>query len=231
MKMKELESRTGVNREAIRYYIREGLLPEPVKPKRNVAEYANEHVERTLLIKHLQDEHFLPLKLVKDVLNKVTQDPSLNTLNRPALTQLLPALIKDTDDQSPSSVARLADATCLTSEDIESMAAVGAIVIGPDGEIAPRDAEIVRLWGAARAVGFTPERGYVDDFMQRYVALAEQWAEIEAQLFLDAFPASESDDKAALAGARGIEIANRLVALLHTNAVLKKIETLTSQQT
>ena len=34
MKMKELEARTGVGREAIRFYIREGLLPEPERPKR-----------------------------------------------------------------------------------------------------------------------------------------------------------------------------------------------------
>ena len=69
MKMKELESQTGVNREAIRFYIREGLLPEPEKPRRNVAYYTKEHVERIRLIKKLQDEHFLPLKRVKAVLD------------------------------------------------------------------------------------------------------------------------------------------------------------------
>ena len=39
MKMKELERETGVGRETIRFYIREGLLPEPERPKRNVAAY------------------------------------------------------------------------------------------------------------------------------------------------------------------------------------------------
>ena len=29
MKMRELEQRTGVNRETIRVYLRQGLLPEP----------------------------------------------------------------------------------------------------------------------------------------------------------------------------------------------------------
>ena len=33
MKMKELEDRSGIGRETIRYYIREGLLPEPERPK------------------------------------------------------------------------------------------------------------------------------------------------------------------------------------------------------
>ena len=37
LKMKDLERTTGVGREAIRFYIREGLLPEPERPSRNVA--------------------------------------------------------------------------------------------------------------------------------------------------------------------------------------------------
>ena len=54
MKMKELEAATGIGRETIRYYIREGLLPEPVRPKRNVATYGREHVKRLNLIRRLQ---------------------------------------------------------------------------------------------------------------------------------------------------------------------------------
>ena len=39
LKMRDLERATGVGREAIRYYIREGLLPEPERTARNVAWY------------------------------------------------------------------------------------------------------------------------------------------------------------------------------------------------
>ena len=38
MKMAELERRSGVGRETIRYYIREGLLPERERRARNVAD-------------------------------------------------------------------------------------------------------------------------------------------------------------------------------------------------
>jgi DNA-binding transcriptional MerR regulator len=44
---------TGVGREAIRYYIREGL-PEPARPDRNFALYDASFVERILLVKRLQ---------------------------------------------------------------------------------------------------------------------------------------------------------------------------------
>ncbi|MBM4245501.1 MAG: MerR family transcriptional regulator [Deltaproteobacteria bacterium] len=65
--MKDLERATGVSRETIRYYIREGLLPEPERPGRNVAWYDASFVEHILLIKRLQGERFLPLSVIKGI--------------------------------------------------------------------------------------------------------------------------------------------------------------------
>jgi DNA-binding transcriptional MerR regulator len=67
--MRELEARSGVGREAIRYYIREGVLPQPHRPRRNVANYSEEHVARLSLIRELKDKRLLPLKAVKAVLD------------------------------------------------------------------------------------------------------------------------------------------------------------------
>ncbi len=53
LKMKDLERMNGVGRETIRYYIHEGLLPEPERPARNVAWYSEEFVERIDAIKEL----------------------------------------------------------------------------------------------------------------------------------------------------------------------------------
>ena len=46
--MRDLERASGVGRETIRYYIGLGLLPEPARPKPNVADYGEEHVSRLL---------------------------------------------------------------------------------------------------------------------------------------------------------------------------------------
>ena len=54
----------------IKHYLREGLLPEPVKTSRNMAWYPREFVERVQLIKQLQEERFLPLKVIKEVLEQ-----------------------------------------------------------------------------------------------------------------------------------------------------------------
>ena len=67
MKMQDLERTTGVGRETIRFYIREGLLPQPERPSRNVAWYDESFVERIALIKELQQKRFLPLHIIKTI--------------------------------------------------------------------------------------------------------------------------------------------------------------------
>ena len=53
MKMRDLEAKTGVNRETIRVYFREGLLPEPNRPARNVADYGDEHARAVTAVRKL----------------------------------------------------------------------------------------------------------------------------------------------------------------------------------
>ncbi len=75
MKMRDLIKRTGVSRESIHYYIREGMLPDIEKPSPNQAIYTEEHVERILFIKKLQEKHYLPIPLIKKVLNWQVDSP------------------------------------------------------------------------------------------------------------------------------------------------------------
>ena len=68
--MKQLAEASGVSAATIKHYLREGLLPEPVKTSRNMAYYPPEFVERIRLIKQLQEERFMPLKVISDLLDE-----------------------------------------------------------------------------------------------------------------------------------------------------------------
>ena len=68
--MGELAEASGVPVPTIKHYLREGLLPEPVKTSRNMAYYPPEFVDRIKLIKQLQEERFMPLKAIKSVLDE-----------------------------------------------------------------------------------------------------------------------------------------------------------------
>ena len=71
LRMRELAERSGVSAGTIKHYLREGLLgdgSEVVRTSRNMAYYPPDFVERVKLIKRLQEERFMPLRLIRDVM-------------------------------------------------------------------------------------------------------------------------------------------------------------------
>ena len=70
MKIGELVKRTGVPKETIHFYIREGLLRKPRKSGINSAEYNERYVERIQLIKDLRDNYYLPIPEIKKVVKE-----------------------------------------------------------------------------------------------------------------------------------------------------------------
>src|SRR4051812_5551145 len=75
LKISELADRSDVSVGTIKHYLREGLLPDPVKTSRNMAYYPPEFAERIRLIKQLQEERFLPLKVIRELLDSGNGDP------------------------------------------------------------------------------------------------------------------------------------------------------------
>lgn len=68
LRMSELAEASGVPSATIKHYLREGLLPKPVKTSRNMAWYSPDYVKRIKLIKRLQEERYMPLKVIKRIL-------------------------------------------------------------------------------------------------------------------------------------------------------------------
>jgi DNA-binding transcriptional MerR regulator/tetratricopeptide (TPR) repeat protein len=69
MRMAELCTRSGVARETIHFYLREGLLPRPRKGGRTVAYYDEQHLERLRTIRRLREEKYLPLAVIRRLLD------------------------------------------------------------------------------------------------------------------------------------------------------------------
>jgi DNA-binding transcriptional MerR regulator len=71
LKMSELAEASGVSAATIKHYLREGLLDggeSVVRTSRNMAYYPPEFVERIRTIKRLQEERFMPLRVIRGVL-------------------------------------------------------------------------------------------------------------------------------------------------------------------
>jgi len=70
LRIGELSRRTGISTSAINYYVREGLLPPPLKTAPNMAYYDPGYVDMVNSIKILQREKGLKLDEIKELLEQ-----------------------------------------------------------------------------------------------------------------------------------------------------------------
>ena len=70
MRIKELSAATGVQIETIRFYEKQGLLPEPARSANSYREYEVSHLERLAFVRHCRALD-MPLADVKRLLNFV----------------------------------------------------------------------------------------------------------------------------------------------------------------
>ena len=76
MKISTVVKRTGVPKETIHFYIREGLLRKPYKSGVNIADYNENHVKQIRFIKELRDNYYFPIPLIRKIIRKVKKQPS-----------------------------------------------------------------------------------------------------------------------------------------------------------
>ncbi len=227
IKMKELEARTGVGREAIRFYIREGILPEPEKPKRNVAYYSEDHVRRLVTIRQLREEREISLASIKHLLSSSDFDSLTRGQSLQGLERMLPALLDGVVPGPDRRVDELLEVEDITSAELEELAAAGIVhPLERDGDrwLNFRDSAIVRKWSRIRSLGFTRERGYDLRVLHLYRELAQSLAAEEVEQFLAAFSGELGPEVAADRAARALGEANDILGQMHVQAVLEALD-------
>jgi len=224
LKMKDLERATGVGREAVRYYIREGLLPEPHRPGRNVAWYDQSFVERIQLIKQLQERRFLPLRVIKSI---VAGDSPPSIVEQGALAALdgrLPPAADLALEPPPEQLAALAARTGVPIDEIQTLAANEAITLVTRGGkvwLEGPSIQLVELWARLRAAGFTAESGFGPEKARLYVDMVRWLAREELREFTHAFAGRVGADELVRLAEEGIRLGSEMIALLRRAALLR----------
>lgn len=67
-KMKDLVNLSGVSKQTIHFYLREGLLLPPVHTSKNMSYYDESTIDDIRFIKELQGKRYLPLIRIKEIL-------------------------------------------------------------------------------------------------------------------------------------------------------------------
>ena len=220
MKMRELEQRSGVGRETIRYYIGMGLLPEPARPKPNVADYSEEHVRRLAVIRRLQAERYLPLGFIKTVLERPTSGeiaalPGLDVMlaTRPRRRRRRTAARR---------LMRRRLSAGLEPAELEVLARDGVVAVN-GGALEPLDLAIAKAWGRVKASGYAPEAGFFAEDAALYVETLEPLARREIERFYGRLTGSGTVEDAARLGAGRHRAINDLIALIRTRMLLKLV--------
>ncbi len=198
MKMRDLEARTEVNRETIRVYMRHGLIPQPVRPKPNVADYDESHVRAVQAVRDLQRNSGLTLRQIKDVLSGQSNERRVDASAFHNLEELVAARMGQSGN--PILLATLANQWPSAEADALAMAANGVVAIvqtraGP--ALSVTDSRLVTIWSEMREVGFTEKLGFSPDILSFYVQPAQAIAEEEARRFLAATEGRISEEQAA----------------------------------
>jgi len=227
MKMKELEDRSGIGRETIRYYIREGLLPEPDRPKINVAIYNEDHLHRLNLIRTLQRERFLPLGVIRRLIEEAgDRDPDM-VPGLFGLEIMLADRLGAEASRTTVELEKLSAESGMPVAEIHQLADEEIIAVHerPDGTqiLSSQDAALISSWARIQSFGFEAQKGYGPAHLKKYQAFAEGLAETEVTTFYDQLSEGLDTDTAASMAASAIPLALEVFGHLRTKAILRKV--------
>ncbi|MEZ4266127.1 MAG: MerR family transcriptional regulator [Myxococcota bacterium] len=221
LRMSDLCRETGLDRQAIHFYIREGLLPPGEKSGRNMAFYKPAHLRRLRLIRKLQHERFLPLKAIKGLLDQT--DEGFSEEQRGFLGELRGRLAGELAPRpvagEPVPLAPLLERSGVTAAEIDRMAAVGFVepTCMPDGTPAIAASEVwrVEFWGRMRAAGFSDSLGFSVEDIAIYEEFVDRLVQTEAAIVSERLAAIGPDAAAPMVEA-ALPIIQELLVRLHT---------------
>jgi len=215
--MADLVRQTGVGRETIRFYIREGLLPEPERPARNMAWYSDEHIRLLHTIRQLKDEEFLPLGAIKAVLHD-RDAHHFSGRQRQMLDRMRRRLrLQRTEVGTGHSRRKLADLLDISQDELHQAEKIG-FIRAHAAQLSEEEERLLTLWAEMRDAGLSLARGLGPETLQFINSAVEQVFREEIRIFSEYLRDLSDAETDALLNVV-IPDVNRAFALLHTRRV------------
>jgi DNA-binding transcriptional MerR regulator len=218
LRMRELAEASGVPAPTIKHYLREGLLPEPVKTSRNMAYYPPEFVDRIKLIKRLQEERFLPLKAIKNVLD---EDPDRAEAMLALGDQILDRALAG--ERSRTSAAEVRRRYGVPKEVLDRLAELEVLTPTSRG-YSPSDVTIIEAISRFRAGGYDEQIGFTVYDTLRYKAALEELVRQEVNVVMDRLAGEVPPERVVEMLEAGAQPLKDLIAALHTKLMVAELE-------
>lgn len=218
LRMRELAAASGVPAPTIKHYLREGLLPEPVKTSRNMAYYPPEFVDRIKLIKRLQEERFLPLKAIRKVLD---EDPDRAQAMLELGDQILDRALAG--ERSRTSAAEVRKRYGLPKEVLDRLADLEVLTPNSRG-YSPSDVTIIEAISRFRAGGYDEQIGFTVYDTLRYKAALEELVRQEVDVVMERLAGEVPPERVVEMLEVGAQPLKDLIAALHTKLMVAELE-------
>jgi DNA-binding transcriptional MerR regulator len=218
LKMSELAERSGVSAGTIKHYLREGLLgngDEVKRTSRNMAYYPPDFVERIQLIKRLQEERFMPLRVIRQVMGA---DPERAARLIELEDRILERAIK-AGESGRVSRARVGAAYDVPRNVLDRLEELGILTPNARGYDAD-DVAIIEAISRFRAGGYEEAIGFTVYDTLRYRDALTPLVEEEVSVLLDRLAGQVEVERAVEIIASGTEPLRDLIGAMHSKLLL-----------
>ena len=226
LRMSELARRSGVSAGTIRHYLREGLLGDGAqieRTSRNMAYYPPTFVARIELIKRLQEQRFMPLRVIRELL---AQDP-----------ERVHALL-DFEQRVIASALASAEAGSLSGKQVRERYGVPENVLSRLAEIGvltpsrtrsrgaryeQDDVKVIEAISRFRASGYEEELGFTVYDTLRYQEALQPLVREEVDALLIRLAGEVSVERALEMLTAGAEPLRDLIGAMHSKLLLSEL--------
>ncbi len=221
LKMRDLAEQSGVSAGTIKHYLREGLLgdgTDVVRTSRNMAWYPPEFVERIRLIKRLQEERFMPLRVIAHVMR---DDPERAAALIDLEDRILERAIRasETDRVTRAAARRRYDLPDPVLDRLEEIGVLSPTARGYDAD----DVAIIEAISRFRAGGYDEALGFTVYDTLRYQEALAPLVEREVRVLLDRLAGEVPVERAAEIIASGAEPLRELIGAMHSKLLLAEL--------
>ncbi len=223
LKMSELAEASGVSAGTIKHYLREGLLGDQVgvvRTSRNMAYYPPDFVERITLIKRLQEDRFMPLKLIREL---IEEDPDRARALVELEDRILEVAVARGEQMARVSRAEVRRRYDLPQEVLDRLAEIGVLTPNTRG-YDPDDLAIIDAMSRFRAGGYEERLGFTVFETLRYKEALEPLVQGEVRALLDKLTGEVEPEEAAQLIAAGAAPLRELIGAMHSKLLLAELQ-------
>jgi DNA-binding transcriptional MerR regulator len=228
MRMKELTVATGVPKGTIQYYIKEGLIPKPIKTQTNMAYYSTDHINAIRLIKELQSKRYLPLSVIKKIVKQGKDGLSVDEIQ--TIAKLDGKLFKNLDESltiRKVNTKQLIGRTGADLNEIKELEAMGILHPHKKGSQKYFDEDDIRImecWKKLREIGFSKDLGFAPEDFSAYRESTAKMVEEETKIMMKRTLGKISVDEMVHMVEEGTPVLNTIIGLIRKRLILETVK-------